>query len=123
MGNINNNHVAGIAEIETNARVSSNDLTSVSSSSEIAGDYLLNQNYPNPFNPSTKINFSLPKAQNVSLKVYDINGKEVALLISGKVQGGNNSIDFFAGNLPSGIYIYRLEAGNFVESKKMILLK
>jgi hypothetical protein len=122
-GNINNNHVAGFAEIETNARVSSNDLTSVSNSSEIADNYLLDQNYPNPFNPSTKIRFSLPKSQNVSLKVYDINGKEVALLISGKVQGGNNSIDFFAGNLPSGIYIYRLEAGNFVESKKMILIK
>ncbi len=122
-GNILNNSVAGIAEIETNARVSSIDLITGIEPSLMAKSYMLDQNYPNPFNPSTTIRFSLPKSQEVTLRVFDISGKEVALLISGKVTGGNNSIKFNAGNLPSGIYIYRLEAGNFIQSKKMILIK
>ncbi len=86
-------------------------------------DYKLEQNYPNPFNPSTLIRFSLPKAQNITLEVFDITGRNVATLISGRVEGGTNSIPFFANNLASGIYFYKLTAESFRQTKKMILLK
>lgn len=123
-GGINNISAAGLAEVEVNARVSSIDLVNISSSNITLLDYKLEQNYPNPFNPSTVINFTLPKAQNVQMDVFDITGKNVAILISGRVEAGKNSITFNARNLPSGIYFYRIQAGgNFVESKKMILLK
>ncbi|MBK9334212.1 MAG: T9SS type A sorting domain-containing protein [Ignavibacteria bacterium] len=107
-----------------NARVSSVDLVNISNNNITLFDYKLEQNYPNPFNPSTVINFTLPKAQNVQMDVFDITGRNVAILISGKVEAGKNSITFNAGNLPSGIYFYRMQAGgNFVEAKRMILLK
>ena len=122
-GLINNESLAGLAEIETNSRVSSYDLISNIKTTAVISEYRLYQNYPNPFNPTTTINFSLPKEQNVTLQVFDITGKTVATLISGKVQGGNNSIQFNANNLPSGIYFYKLTAENFSESKRMILLK
>ncbi len=122
-GLINNESLAGLAEIETNSRVSSYDLISNIKTTAVISEYRLYQNYPNPFNPTTTINFSLPKEQNVTLQVFDITGKTVATLISGKVQSGNNSIQFNANNLPSGIYFYKLTAENFSESKRMILLK
>ena len=122
-GTVNNLNVAGLAEIETNARVSSNDLMPVNEGTEFAVDYSLSQNFPNPFNPSTMIEFSMPASQSVTLKVYDITGKEVALLISGRMMGGKNSIRFDAGRLPSGVYIYKLETAGFVQAKKMVLMK
>ncbi len=90
--------------------------------------YSLEQNYPNPFNPSTKINFSLTSDSKVNLKVFDILGREVEELINNNLQAGSHSINFNAENLPSGIYIYRLEAigkdgKNFASVKKMILTK
>ena len=90
---------------------------------QIPSNYLLLQNYPNPFNPSTKISFSLPKAGNVKLIVYDVLGREVATLVNEFTSAGIHAIDFNATNLSSGIYIYRIEAGNFTDTKKMILLK
>ena len=94
-----------------------------SETSNIPVSYALNQNYPNPFNPSTKINFTLPTQNNVKLTVYDITGKEVKELINGEFSAGDHTVDFNAANLASGAYIYRIQAGNFVESKKMVLLK
>ncbi len=85
--------------------------------------YSLSQNYPNPFNPTTTINFALPKSGNVSLVVYDILGREVAHLVNGEMQAGYHSVEFNANNLASGIYFYRLKAGNFVNVKKLMLLK
>lgn len=85
--------------------------------------YSLNQNYPNPFNPTTSISFSLPKSGNVTLKVYDIMGREVAEIVNSQLQAGNHEINFNAKNLSSGIYIYKLETDNFTASKKMILMK
>lgn len=85
--------------------------------------FLLEQNYPNPFNPSTTIKFFLPKAEFVTLKVYDAAGKEVAELVNGMKQQGNYAAEFNAVNLASGIYFYRLEAGEFTEVKKMALIK
>jgi len=81
------------------------------------------ENYPNPFNPSTFIKYQIPKAIKVTLKVFDILGKEIVTLVDRYQEAGSYNVKFDAGKLPSGVYIYRLEAGKFVESKKMILTK
>ena len=85
--------------------------------------FLLEQNYPNPFNPATTISFNLPKQSHVTLEVYNILGQEVAVLINEVKKAGNFKVQFDASSLPSGIYFYQLNAGEFVQSKKMILLK
>ena len=89
----------------------------------IPSDFELSQNYPNPFNPSTKIEFSIPKAGNYSLSVYNLLGQEVASLIDGQLNSGVHRATFDASNLSSGIYIYRLTGNNVNMMKKMILLK
>jgi hypothetical protein len=86
-------------------------------------NYILNQNYPNPFNPVTNIHFSIPKDGNVTLKVYDILGNEVASLYNGYLKAGYYNTEFDGSKLSSGIYFYRLTAGSFSETKKMILSK
>jgi hypothetical protein len=94
--------------------------------STVVEGYKLGQNYPNPFNPSTRINFSLPKKESVSLKVYDILGNEVANLINNEtVSQGTYSYDFNASefNITSGAYYYVLKTENFMSSKKMMLIK
>jgi hypothetical protein len=92
--------------------------------SSIAESYSLSQNYPNPFNPSTNINFSLPKSQAVSLKVYDMLGNEVAGLVNNEnLSPGQYKIDFNASALSSGIYYYTLRTADFVNTKKMLLIK
>jgi Secretion system C-terminal sorting domain len=91
--------------------------------SEIPNEYYLNQNYPNPFNPITKIEFSIPSAGNTRLDVYDITGKLIRNLVEQELSAGNYSTGFDASELPSGIYIYRIESGNYTESRKMILVK
>jgi hypothetical protein len=85
--------------------------------------YNLKQNYPNPFNPSTTIKYQIPELSFVTLIVYDVLGNEVATLVNEEKPLGNYEVEFNAINLPSGIYFYRLQAGNFVETKKMILMK
>jgi WD40 repeat protein len=90
---------------------------------ETTSSYYLYQNYPNPFNPSTRINFNIPKSEFVSLKVFDVLGKEIAVLLSERKNAGSYSFQFNANNSPSGIYFYRLIVGAFSESKKMILVK
>jgi hypothetical protein len=92
--------------------------------SDVPKTFSLNQNYPNPFNPTTKIRFAVPKTANVTLQVYDITGKVVATLINNvTVTAGNKEIDYNASNLASGIYFYRINAGTFTDTKKMILVK
>ncbi|MEJ2196004.1 MAG: T9SS type A sorting domain-containing protein [Ignavibacteriaceae bacterium] len=85
--------------------------------------YSLSQNYPNPFNPSTTIKFGLPQAGNVSLVVYDILGGKVAELINSELVAGYHTINFNASKLSSGVYFYRIQAGDFVSVKKLMLLK
>ena len=85
--------------------------------------FVLSQNYPNPFNPSTTIGYQLPTAGIATLKVYDALGREVATLINEEKSAGNHSVEFNAATLPSGTYIYRISAGNFSQTKKMILSK
>jgi len=90
-------------------------------------EFALFQNYPNPFNPSTRIQYSLEKAAQVSLKVYNLLGNEVATLVSGRQQAGSYAVPFNTNqgtlNLSSGVYFYRLETGSFVSMKKLILMK
>jgi len=86
-------------------------------------EFSLFQNYPNPFNPTTKINYSIPRAGFVTLKVYDILGNEMKTLINEEKTIGNYEVEFTASNLPSGVYFYRLTTGEFVETKKMIVIR
>ena len=98
-------------------------------SSEIPDNYSLSQNYPNPFNPNTVIKFSIPVSvgdaymRPVQLKIYDILGKEVATLVNQQMQPGSYSVDWDGTNYPSGVYFYRLEAGDYTLTRKMILIK
>jgi len=92
-------------------------------SNEIIKDYSLSQNYPNPFNPTTKISFALPKSGFVSLKVYDLLGREIQTLVNEIKSAGNYGIDFNASSLNSGIYFYRLETEGFSQTMKMLLIK
>ena len=86
-------------------------------------EYALEQNYPNPFNPATTISFSIPNSEFVTLKIFDVLGKEVANLVNEEKPAGIFEVEFNASGLSSGIYFYILNAGNFVETKKMIILK
>ncbi len=85
--------------------------------------FSLDQNYPNPFNPSTKIDFTIPQSSFINLTVYNVLGEKVVTLVNETKAPGNYEVNFSAANLPSEIYIYKLQAGSFTESKKMILLK
>lgn len=85
--------------------------------------FALDQNYPNPFNPSTTISFSLSSQSFVSLKIFDALGREVAIVVSEGMSAGNYTKQWNANRMPSGIYYYRLQAGSFSESKKLVLLR
>jgi hypothetical protein len=89
----------------------------------VPSDFSLNQNFPNPFNPSTRIIYQLPQSGNIVLKVYDILGREVETLVNGFQNEGRYEINFDASLLTSGVYIYQLRTENYVNTKKMILLK
>ncbi len=98
-------------------------VTSVEDEIELANDYRLHQNYPNPFNPETKIVFEIPKSEMVTLKVYDVLGREVANLVSEYMNAGMHEVFFSASGLSSGIYFYSIETSGFTSRRKMLLLK
>jgi hypothetical protein len=98
-------------------------VTAVTGKAFKASQFSLSQSYPNPFNPSTTISFNLPSKSFVSLKIYDLIGREVATLVSEKLSAGNHSRQWNAANMASGIYFYRLQADLFAETKKLVLLK
>jgi hypothetical protein len=85
--------------------------------------FTLSQNYPNPFNPSTTISYRLPTQSHVTLKVFDVLGREVATLVNSIEQPGYKLVNFSANNLISGVYYYRLQAGNYVETRKLLLIR
>ena len=89
----------------------------------IPNQVILSQNYPNPFNPTTLIKYQIPVESFTTLKVYDVLGNEVATLVKDEKTAGNYEVEFNATGLASGIYLYKLKAGEFVDVKKMIVLK
>lgn len=94
------------------------------STNELPKQFSLSQNYPNPFNPSTQINFDIPKTTSVTMIVYDILGREVKRLVNNEIkQAGRHNVQFDASSFASGVYFYRIEAGTFVQAKKMVLVK
>ena len=116
--------------LEINGQViaigSKNKLTSKlknTNPNSISLTYSLSQNYPNPFNPTTKISFALPKAGFVTLKIYDILGREIKTLVNEIRQDGNYSVDFNASEFSSGVYFYRIQANDFTDVKRMLLVK
>ena len=114
-----------ISEV-TYAKVNGNEfgaLVSVNNNYFKELSYLLSQNYPNPFNPSTSIQYLIGSRQFVTLKVYDVLGNEIAILVNEELQAGEYEVEFDGTGLPSGIYFYKLQAGDYNQTKKMILIK
>ncbi len=117
------------------AKINGNEFgtfVNIERTTELNLQYRLSQNYPNPFNPSTTIKYQIPmletlhatsQLQNVQLSVYDVLGREVTTLVNQKQSPGNYTITFDAKNLPSGLYLYKLTAGSFSQTKKMLLMK
>jgi hypothetical protein len=97
--------------------------TSIFNKENEAEYFQLSQNYPNPFNPSTKINYSIPQYCFVTIKVYDILSHEIASLVNEKKLAGNYQVDFNGSNLASGVYFYRLQAGKYIQTRKMLVLQ
>ncbi|MCX7798079.1 MAG: T9SS type A sorting domain-containing protein [Melioribacter sp.] len=102
---------------------STNPITMVENFSTTQNTFQLSQNYPNPFNPVTTIEYSIPQKEKVKLAVYNILGKLVSILIDDYQNAGSYKIKFYASNLSSGIYFYRIIAGIFTQTKQMLLLK
>jgi hypothetical protein len=120
----------GFTNPETANRIMIGHATSPLIASGIAGEnqelpatFFLSQNYPNPFNPSTIISYELPRVSNVTLRIFNALGQEVALLVNGQKEAGNYQTTWNASNIPSGVYFYRLQAGGYVETKKMVFLR
>jgi hypothetical protein len=98
-------------------------ITNIENTIELPKTFTIEQNYPNPFNPGTTIKYSVPKLSFVTIKIYDVLGSEVAALVNEEKPIGRYEVTFDATQLPSGVYFYRLQAGSFVQTRKMILLK
>jgi len=99
------------------------NITETNKGEEQPKEFRLEQNYPDPFNPTTNIKYSIPNLELVKLKVYDVLGREVATLINEEKPVGNYEVEFNTTTLSSGVYLYRIQAGTFVETKKMVLIK
>ena len=105
------------------AVVIQNPLSTPAEEQPVPKTFVLEQNYPNPFNPTTTIRYQLPQSATVSLKIYDVLGREVQTLVNERQAAGQYSVPFNADGLASGVYFYRLQAGSFVQTKKMMLIK
>lgn len=116
--------------IKFNANTASNfyalsgqSVTAVDGKGNIPGRFILEQNYPNPFNPATTIKYSIPTNEYVTLKVYDVLGKEIITLVNGSQTAGSYKVEFDGSKLSSGIYLFKIQTGKFIETKKMVLAK
>ena len=103
-------------------------VTGVRSEEDLLQSYAMSQNYPNPFNPTTAIKYNLPESNYVTLRIYNMLGQEIRTLVSGQANAGSynvvwNGKDNFGHSVSSGAYIYQIVAGNFVQTRKMVLLK
>ncbi len=111
------------SRIEKIIPLNSNIPSDVEDDNTNINSFYLSQNFPNPFNPSTKIRFSIPHSTFVTLKVYDLLGREIATIINEEKMPGNYEVNFNANNLSSGVYFYRIRAGSFIDTKRLILLR
>ena len=112
-----------IVTVKAGKIVNADEATFVEQNDNKNNNYILYQNYPNPFNPTTTIKYSIPNSDYVTLKIYNVLGKEITTLVNNNQSAGNYEINFDASNLTSGIYIYQLNAGNNIQIKRMVLLK
>ena len=115
-----------LAESEMKIISSKSSLPKISIESnfvEIPDEYELVGNYPNPFNPTTKISYQLPNKAQVTLKIYDLLGREVAILVNEEKQAGKYEVEFDASSLSSGVYLYRISINDFVKTMKMMVVK
>ncbi|MCO6473803.1 MAG: T9SS type A sorting domain-containing protein, partial [Melioribacteraceae bacterium] len=117
-GTFNNEQDVYYGRINTSVIVGIKDSENI-----IPSEFVLSQNYPNPFNPSTVISYQLSENSKVSLKIYDVLGREIATIVNKQLQPGEYEVEFNAEDLSSGVYYYRLEAGSYNHTKKMILLR
>ncbi|MCX6167828.1 MAG: fibronectin type III domain-containing protein [Ignavibacteriales bacterium] len=125
---LSKNDNGSISNYSTTGTFKTSGATSVEGEEAIPTAFELSQNYPNPFNPTTRITYALPQNSYVTIKVYDMLGREVRTLISGEMLAGSHSVEWkgednLGGKVASGAYIYRITAGNFISTKKMLLLK
>ncbi|HNW53231.1 MAG TPA: T9SS type A sorting domain-containing protein, partial [Bacteroidales bacterium] len=115
--------IGSLNSIELNGFNYETVFTGFENNRPLSGKILLNQNYPNPFAESTSINWQLPQAAHVVLKIYDFTGREVQTLVDCEQAMGEHKVDFNAASLPAGVYFYRLQANGIMETKKMICFK
>lgn len=120
-----NENTGWVSGVNGNILKTTNGGTTYTSNNEviIPKDFILKQNYPNPFNPMTKICYELPKQEFVTIKVYDISGKEIRTIVNEIKQAGIHYVDFYAFLLPSGVYFYKMSTEDYTQAKRMILLK
>ena len=112
-----------MAQYNLYGRLDCNEVTNSDEESNLKPYYNLEQNYPNPFNPNTRISFSLARNENVSLEVFNLQGRSVVKLIDESLHSGEHSVHFNARNLSSGVYFYKLSTSSFIKTKKMLLIK
>jgi hypothetical protein len=108
---------------QTKKQMATQNTTGIQNYTEFTNNYFLNQNYPNPFNPTTYIKFSIPKNEHVTFKIYDILGNLVSTYCDQDLKAGIYNVEFDGTNLPSGTYFYKIIAGSFTETKRMMLVK
>ncbi len=116
-------HKSGEVDTIYKTLYATDDPLSLDSDKQTAGSFRLRQNYPNPFNPSTTIVYELPRREQVTIDIFDSAGRKVATLLDGRQNGGRHKLTFNASHLASGVYYYRLTAGRFVQTRKMLLIK
>ncbi len=104
-------------------RLSTNHTIGINENQQTVLKYSLSQNFPNPFNPKSVIKYQISKSSFVSLKIYNVNGKEVSSIVNETLPPGEYETTFDGSNLPSGVYFYKLSAGDFTDTKKMVLIK